>query len=960
MFLAQGLNLLKLPALFNLSPNAYVLLDRDNRIVGMNQAYLDVTRRSAEALLGQGLFDAFPSDPASLPGRLLRQSLDRVLLTNRTDHLSSVHYPIAGPDGQVHDRYWSATHVPVPGADGQVDLVLQHTVDVTELVQLRAQAGAVEPVMAAGVLHRANWLQAHNLALGEELAWLRLLFDQAPGFMAVMRGPSHVFEFANRACVQLLGERPLLDRPVREALPELHDQAFFGLLDEAYRSGQAYTTQAMPAQLQRQPDGPRELRHVDFVFQPLKDASGQVHAIFVQGHDVTEAQRSRQAALDSELRFRTLAQSLPNQVWTAKANGALDWCNQQVRHYTGLADAELAGRGWASTVHADDIGPTDTAWRQALRNGKAYEVEFRVRRHDGRYRWHLLKALPIRDDRGDLTQWIGTNTDIEDQKASVLLLADLNNQLAQRVEQRTAELMRMQDALRQSQKMEAIGNLAGGIAHDFNNLLQVVGGNLALLAQQLPAPGKAELHIRAAQDGVARGARLAAQLLAFGRRQALAPEVLHVGRLVQDMAQILQGSVGEQISIQSRIADGLWPTQVDRGNLENALLNLALNARDAMSGQGRLSIEVSNAALDGSDDGAHGEHVVLAVSDSGAGMSEQVAAQAFEPFFTTKPEGKGTGLGLSMVYGFVKQSGGVVRLHSAPGQGTTVRLYLPRCTDAPAAALPDTPTAPVSATGGNELVLVVEDDAAVRETTVALLQGLGYAVRQAGDAQSAWTMIEAGLRVDLLFTDVVMPGPLSSTTLAQKARKQLPQMAVLFTSGYAQHSIVHGGRLDPGVHLLAKPYGRDALASKLRQVLARRPDAAPPQAGQASAAAAAPPAPPPRVLVCEDDAGVREALIELLALLGFEPLAAASAAAARAVLAEQAIDLLITDLGLPDEDGLSLARWALQRQPGLGLVLATGSDIGSAAAASLPAAARLLRKPFDLDQLATIWAPWAP
>ena len=959
MFLAQGLDLPDLPALFNRSPNAYVLLDRHNRIVGMNQAYLDVTHRSAQALLGQKLFDAFPSDPASVPGRLVRQSLARVLVTNRTDHLSSVHYPIAEPDGGVRDRYWSATHVPVPGADGQVALVLQHTVDVTELVQLRAQIGPVEPVIAAGVIHRANWLQAHNLALGEELSWLRQLFDQAPGFMAVTRGPNHVVEIANRACQQLLGERPLHGRPVREALPDLNDQAFFGLLDEAYRSGQAYTAQAMPAQLQRQPDGPREMRFVDFVFQPLKDKSGQVQAIFVQGHDMTEAQMARQAALDSEQRFRTLAQSLPNQVWTAKANGALDWCNQQVRDYTGLTDAELTGRGWSSTVHADDIATTDATWRTALHEVQAYQVEFRVRRHDGRYRWHLLKALPICDAHGLLTQWIGTNSDIEDQKASVLLLADLNEQLAQRVEQRTTELMRMQDALRQSQKMEAIGNLAGGIAHDFNNLLQVVGGNLALLSQQLPAPGKADLHIRAAQNGVARGARLATQLLAFGRRQALAPEVLHVGRLVQDMTQILQSSVGEQITVQCRIADDLWPTQVDRGNLENALLNLALNARDAMSGQGRLSIEVSTAALDGSDDGARGEHVVVAVSDSGVGMSAEVAAHAFEPFFTTKAEGKGTGLGLSMVYGFVKQSGGVVRLHSRPGQGTTVLLYLPRSSDAPAAAVIDTPSAAAAAAGGNERVLVVEDDAAVRETTVALLQGLGYLVQQAGDAQSAWQLIENGLQVDLLFTDVVMPGPLSSTALAQRARKRLPQMAVLFTSGYAQHSIVHDGRLDPGVQLLAKPYSRDTLASKLRQVLVRRLEAARPHPAPASSAAAAPPAQPPRVLVCEDDAGVRDALAELLAMMGFEPLAVADAAAARAVLAGQPIDLLITDLGLPDEDGLSLARWAVQQQPKLGLVLATGSDMG-AVAAGLPAAARVLRKPFDLEQLVAVLAPWAP
>ena len=385
----------------------------------------------------------------------------------------------------------------------------------------------------------------------------------------------------------------------------------------------------------------------------------------------------------------------------------------------------------------------------------------------------------------------------------------------------TESRRKVEDSLRQSQKMETVGQLTGGIAHDFNNLLQVISANLHLIGKEVGAnPGVARRLVHA-NDAVKRGARLSGQLLAFGRRQSLAPKVVHIGELLLRMDDLLRRALGEAIEVEVIVSGGLWNTLVDPSQVENAILNLALNARDAMGGAGRLTIEVSNAALDDAyvqdhQDLKPGQYVMLAVSDSGTGMTAEVIAQAFEPFFTTKPPGVGTGLGLSMVYGFVKQSGGHAKIYSEPGHGTTVKLYLPRsrstaqAQQAPAAA---------PAAGGSETILVVEDDVAVRDTAVEMLSALGYRVVGAADADQAMKVIDDGLAVDLLFTDVVMPGALSSPELARRALQRLPQLAVLYTSGYAKGAIVHGGRLHEGVELLPKPYTADVLAERVRSVL---------------------------------------------------------------------------------------------------------------------------------------------
>ena len=375
---------------------------------------------------------------------------------------------------------------------------------------------------------------------------------------------------------------------------------------------------------------------------------------------------------------------------------------------------------------------------------------------------------------------------------------------------------------RQAQKMEALGQMTGGIAHDFNNLLTVIIGNLDRLQTMLAADPKALRLVELALMGADRGAKLTHQLLAFARRQPLEPRPVNLGQLLPDLTDMLRRSLGEQIEIETIGTGGLWNTSIDPNQFESAVLNLAINARDAMAGGGKLTLEVANVWLDEAYAARHeevqpGQYVMFGVTDTGSGMPPAVAARAFDPFFSTKAEA-GTGLGLSMVYGFVKQSGGHAKIYSEPGHGTTIKLYLPRSTETDIQSYQRPATGDLT---GAETILVVEDEDMVRETVVDMLGGLGYRVLQASNGASALTVLEAGEPIDLLFTDVIMPGSVSSKVLAGRAAELRPGIKVLFTSGYTENTIVHNGRLDPGVQLISKPYPREQLANKIRAVLSR-------------------------------------------------------------------------------------------------------------------------------------------
>jgi PAS domain S-box-containing protein len=947
-------------ALFSVSPNPYVLLDPRFDIAAMNDAYLRVTGRSRDELLGRNLFEAFPSDPDSDSHRLLLGSLRRALETKAVDHLPIIKYDIPLPGGEgVEERYWSATHTPLPDADGAVAYILQHTVDVTELHRLRQLARGPAIAAESNVLRRAEAVQEAHRALVEEQAQLRSLFAQAPGFIAVLAGPEHRFLMANQAYQQLVGRTSLVGRTVEEALPEVVGQGFLDLLDQVYRSGEPFVGRGIKVALKpEQGGGGEEERWVDFVYQPFLDKAGAVAGIFVQGHDVTEQKRAADALRESEARFRLVAESAPVMLWMGDPNGKCLYLNRALRDFWGVAEADVAEFDWSPTIHPEDRARLFGPFEEGMRLRKAFHVEARYRRADGEWRILTTDARPRFGPAGEFLGMIGVNVDLTDTRRAEEQLRQLNESLEGRVVEEIAERRQAEIALQQAQKMEAIGKLTGGVAHDFNNLLQVVSGNLQLLSRDVVGNERAERRVANALAGVGRGAKLAAQLLAFGRRQPLEPRVVNIGRLAIGMEDMLRRTLGEAVEMETIVSASLWNSFVDPAQVENALLNLAINARDAMEGAGRLTVEAANASLDDTYARSHaevepGQYVMLAVTDTGCGMPPEVIEQVFEPFFSTKPEGKGSGLGLSMVYGFAKQSGGHVKIYSEPGHGTTVKLYFPRAMQDEDAAAP-VETGPV--TGGSETILVAEDDEEVRATVIELLRELGYDVLTAKDATSALAILESGVAIDLLFTDVVMPGKLRSPELARRARELHPGIAVLFTSGYTENAIVHGGRLDEGVDLLSKPYTRETLARKIRHALAnqRQRDAARKEAEPVPVPRV--PAPPAdagarrTILLVEDDAAIRADTAELLQALGHLVVEAGSAEDAMAALQAAPVEILVTDLGLPGISGSDFAATARAVRPGIGIVYATGAD-------HVPGfveggAETLLRKPYDLKGLA--------
>lgn len=734
--------------------------------------------------------------------------------------------------------------------------------------------------------------------------------------------------------------------------------------------------------------------YFDLYYTPIYETDERVGGVLCTVSENTNRVLDRHRLHESNERFRAAMEAVHGVLWTNSADGRMIGEQPGWSALTGQSEAEYSGFGWAKAVHPDDVTATQVAWLKAVETTTPFVHEHRVRRRDGSWGSFAIRALPILDGRGTAAQWVGVHTDITEQRAAeakilehaALLerqiahrrraedqLRQMNDTLETRIAEAIAERREAEKALAQSQKMETIGKLTGGVAHDFNNLLQVISGNLQLLSRDVAGNLRAETRVANALAGVSRGAKLASHLLAFGRRQALEPKVVNLTRFVRGMDDMLSRALGGGIEVEIVATAGLWNTFIDPTQVENALLNLAINARDAMDGLGRLTIELGNASLDDDYARSHeevraGQYVMLAVSDTGSGMSPEIIEKVFEPFFSTKAEGKGSGLGLSMVYGFVKQSGGHVKIYSEIGHGTTVRLYLPRATQAE-----DIEIAPVTGpiAGGTETILVVEDDEDVRATVVDLLTELGYRVLKAPQAQAALSVVESGVPIDLLFTDVVMPGPLRSPELARMARERIPGIAVLFTSGYTENSIVHGGRLDAGVNLLSKPYSREALARKIRHVLANQqqrnaaaaqgsadalgsvevPGEAVRQAASAPslvpADEAAPAADKPVcVLLVEDDGLIRMNTAELIQDLGHVVVEAGSAEEAMAALQTMEIDVLVTDVNLPGQSGPQLAKEARRLHAAIGVVFATGDRTVSGIEA-FGRRASILNKPYD-------------
>jgi PAS domain S-box-containing protein len=501
--------------------------------------------------------------------------------------------------------------------------------------------------------------------------------------------------------------------------------------------------------------------------------------------EIAERRRVDAALRDSEEQFRMLADSIPQLAWMAWQDGTIFWYNRRWYEYTGTTFEQMQGWGWRSVHDPEYLPQVEARFRQAVENNTNWEDTFPLRGKDGVYRWFLSRAQPIRDSQGHIARWFGTNTDITEQREAEATLRRVNETLEQRVETEVQERLKMEDALRQAQKMEAIGQLTGGVAHDFNNLLAVIMGN-AELAKRRGAdrvPALMDSILRAGQRGVA----LTRQLLSFSRRQPAVAQVIDLCREMPRVSEMLKASLRGNIELSVSVAPDTWPIEVDPSELEIALLNVAVNARDAMPDGGCFVIEIGNITLSAgevwSEPKLSGEHVRIALSDDGAGISPDVLERVFEPFFTTKDVSAGTGLGLSQVYGFAHQSGGAVTIESEHGHGTRVTMYLPRTRNMPGAAA-EPGYMPESKSPIPGLVLLVEDNPDVAHVTAMMLRGMGYEVEAVDRGRKALERLEREPPPDLLLSDVVMPEGMSGVHLAREARRRFPGLPIVLMSGY--------------------------------------------------------------------------------------------------------------------------------------------------------------------------------
>jgi PAS domain S-box-containing protein len=597
---------------------------------------------------------------------------------------------------------------------------------------------------------------------------------------------------------------------------------------------------------------------------------------------------------DTERRFRLLVEGVTDYaIYMLDPDGHIINWNPGAERIKGYSRDEIIGRHFSSFYTPEDrtAGIPQKALIVAAQTGK-YETEgWRVRKDESRF-WAGAVINAIKDPHGQLLGFAKITRDLTERRAA---------------DERT----------RQAQKMEGIGQLTGGVAHDFNNLLTIILGNLETLQRSLKAGEVDSGRLLRSADNAMRGARraesLTQRLLAFSRQQPLDPKPIDLGRLVSGMSDLLRRTLGEQVSIETVLGGGIWRAHADANQLELVILNLAVNARDAMPNGGRLTLETANVHLDERYAATQaevlpGQYVMLAVTDNGSGMTPDVKARAFDPFFTTKDVGHGTGLGLSQVYGFVKQSRGHVKIYSEVGEGTTIKVYLPRV-HAASAVMEDEAPDSVARGAPNETILVVEDDADVRSYSCETLAELGYNVLAAENGQAGLHLLEANPEIRVLFTDIGLPGGMNGRQLAEEAKRRKPELKILFTTGYARNAIVHDGRLDPGVELITKPFTQAALSTRLRDII------------DASRV-------PGRILLVEDELLIQMLATEHLEESGFQVDTAGSATEAmnKLVSVPGGVDAVIVDIGLPDRKGDVLVREIRTLHPTLPIVLATGHD----------------------------------
>jgi PAS domain S-box-containing protein len=704
--------------------------------------------------------------------------------------------------GAIQDVYWTYSFGPIdePTAPDAIGGVLVLCTETTQQVLTEKRLAADRQRLAQ-------------------------LFEQAPTFMAVLRGPQHVFELANPGYLRLVGHRPLVGRSMAEALPDAVAQGYLSLLDRVFQSGEPFTGTRAKYTVQSSASAQAVDRYVDFVYQPIKDADGTVSGIFVQGADVTpwvlaesalrakEAQlEEANAALEKIIAERT-SQLVSRETLLHTMYENSTECHAVLRE---LADGQFC---------YEEVNPATLRLYGLSRDavvGHTTDEIFGLRADEinGHLRACLASDVPYHYERAQgagTVEAVAVAVPAADGRRVVVTARDVTQR------------RRLEQELRQSQKMEAVGQLTGGLAHDFNNLLAAIGGSLEVL-RLLLKQGRVEefdRYLISASGAVKRAAALTHRLLAFARRQTLDARPTDLNRLVADMEDLVRRTVGPAIALEVVGAAGLWSTLVDPNQLESALLNLCINARDAMPDGGRLTIETANRWLDElaarEREVPPGQYLALCVSDTGTGMTAEVIARAFDPFFTTKPLGQGTGLGLSMVYGFARQSGGQVRIYSEVGRGTTVCIYLPRHradaqVPAPGPELPPTGPAPQGMT-----VLLVDDEPTVRMVAQQVLREHGYLTIEAQDGVQAMRILESPQRIDLLVTDVGLPGGINGRQLADAGRSLRRGLKVLFITGYAENAVIGHGHLEPGFHVMTKPFELAELVRRAGAIIANEP-----------------------------------------------------------------------------------------------------------------------------------------
>jgi PAS domain S-box-containing protein len=683
--------------------------------------------------------------------------------------------------GKHEETFWTYSFSPIQGELGGFAGVLLFASEKTQ--QINAERSALQA-------------RQHQKSL-----------DNMPGFTAIVNGPQHILEYANGTFSAIGGSRELAGLPLFDAFPEPTRSRFRDILDQVYATGMAFSEDFMPLELA----GKKKAHFFNVHFEPVVASDGQVTGVVFGGYEVTERSATQALeALNADLERQVAERSQDrNALWTLSSDimlrcnfdGVITATNPAWYDLLGWAEHELIGLNLFDLIHPEDIAHTIEGAQQLADGIRHQRFDNRYRHRDGSYRWISWSTRP----HDNLINAVGRDIT--------------------RDKEQTVELEAMQNALRQSQKMEAVGQLTGGLAHDFNNLLAGISGALQLMQIRLQQGrfNEFDRYIAVAQGASKRAAALTHRLLAFSRQQTLTPKPTNVNRLVAGMHELIQRTVGPATLIEVVGTADAWTALVDPSQLENALLNLCINARDAMPDGGRITIETANKWIDErtalKQSMVQGQYVSLCVSDTGTGMTPEVIARAFDPFFTTKPTGQGTGLGLSMIYGFAQQSGGQVRIYSEVGQGTTVCIYLPRHYGDSIDDSAPVQIATVQRAEQLATVLIVDDEPTVRMLLIEILDDLGYAWIEAEDSATGLKILQSDARIDLLISDVGLPGGMNGRQMADAGCIDRPGLPVLFITGYAENAVLNNGYLEPGMAVLTKPFSIEAIAERIRSMV---------------------------------------------------------------------------------------------------------------------------------------------